>query len=45
MCLPDGLSPAGFMIKILMFHILPMHAMSPAHFKLDLIMLGEADRL
>lgn len=45
LCLPDGLSPAGFVIKILMFHILPMHAMSPAHLNLDLIMLGEADRL
>lgn len=45
LCLPGGLSPAGFMIKILMFHILPMHAMSPVHLNLDFIIFGEADGL
>jgi hypothetical protein len=45
LCLPGGLSSAGFMIKILMFHILPMHAISPVHLNLDLITFGEADRL
>lgn len=34
-----------FMVKILMFHILPMHAMSPVHLNLNLIISGEADRL
>lgn len=45
LCLPGGLSPADFIIKILMFHILPMHAISPVHLNLDLIIFGEADRL
>jgi len=33
------------MIKILMFHILPMHAMFRVHLNLNLIIFGEADRL